>query len=124
MTISRISGWAAALLGALLLWFQGSGMATYMARGAALSDALTVESALIIGSALLVLIAGFLYATGRGFALWVAMLALALNGVVLFVTMMLGTDRPAWIVGAIAELDLITAIIGGFIERRNTAAPH
>ncbi|MEO1102056.1 MAG: hypothetical protein AAFW65_09450 [Pseudomonadota bacterium] len=63
MTITRLSGWAAALLGVLLLWFQGSGMATYMARGAGLSDAFTIESGLIIGSALLVLIAGLLCAT-------------------------------------------------------------
>lgn len=124
MAISRILGWTTAFLGALLLWFQGSGMVTYMARGASLADAFTIESILIVTSAAMVLLAGLLYATGRSFALWVALVAVALNGLVLFLTMMLGIDRPAWIVGAIAELDLITLIIARFMERRNSAAPH
>lgn len=122
MTLKQVSGIGAALFGAALLWFQGAGTAAYLARGASLADALTPDAVLIVVSAALVLGAGMAYATDRSWALWIAVPAMLLNGLVLYLTLLLGAGRPAWIAGAFAQAALIIAVGGALLQGRNTPA--
>lgn len=119
MSIQRTTGLVTLVLGLFLFWQQAAGTVTYLSRGAGLSDAVTVEVMLIGLSAVLVAVAGLLLAVRNRFGRWVGIAALLLNGLLLFLTLQLGTDRPVWIAGALAEIALIAGLVLAFMRPKN-----
>ncbi|MEO0983232.1 MAG: hypothetical protein AAFX03_11335 [Pseudomonadota bacterium] len=120
VSIGRIVGFIVLIGGLWLTWAQSQGALTYMSRGASFGDAFGGATPLIIGTAALTAIAGVLAGADMRASKWVAMIALALNLVILFLTLQLGAGRLAWIVGAAASAALLASIALSFTAPRRS----
>ena len=106
MAPSRLLAGLGALGGLALIYFQSTGIVSYMERGASTADAFTTEVILILSAGGLVFLGGllsFIETPLRGTFL---ILGFLLQGFVLIVTAQLGIMRPVWLVGAIAVMAL------------------